>query len=71
MTGYLRVTPGDGGTHVEVHQLVDTAAQADFMEHAWTMVLGRLKAGVASAISAGQAAAPRAARPKRRSGGRS
>jgi DNA-binding transcriptional ArsR family regulator/uncharacterized protein YndB with AHSA1/START domain len=67
MTGYLRVTSGDGGAHVEVHQLVDTPAQAEFMEQAWAMVLGRLKAGVAKAISAGQQPAPRAPRPKRRS----
>jgi DNA-binding transcriptional ArsR family regulator/uncharacterized protein YndB with AHSA1/START domain len=66
MTGYLRVTPGDGGTHVEVHQLVDTPAQAAFMEQAWTMVLGRLKAGVANAISTAQEPAPRQPRPKRR-----
>jgi hypothetical protein len=29
-----------------VHQIVDTAAQAEFMEGAWALVLGRLKAGV-------------------------
>jgi DNA-binding transcriptional ArsR family regulator/uncharacterized protein YndB with AHSA1/START domain len=67
MTGYLRVTAGDGGAHVEVHQLVDTPVQAEFMEQAWTLVLGRLKAGVAGAVSAGQEPAPRAPRPKRRS----
>jgi DNA-binding transcriptional ArsR family regulator/uncharacterized protein YndB with AHSA1/START domain len=66
MTGYLRVTPGGSGAHVEVHQLVDTPVQAEFMQQAWTMVLGRLKAGVASAIS-GPEAAPKAPRPKRRS----
>jgi hypothetical protein len=37
------------------------------MQQAWTMVLGRLRAGVAEAVSAGQEAAPRAPRPKRRS----
>jgi DNA-binding transcriptional ArsR family regulator len=66
MTGYLRVTPGDGGAHVEVHQLVDTPAQAEFMEQAWMLVLGRLTAGVAGAISAGQRPPLRAPRPKRR-----
>lgn len=64
MTGYLRVTPRGAEAHVEVHQLVDTPAQAEFMEQAWTMVLGRFKAGVASAISTGQEPAPRPARPK-------
>ena len=67
MTGYLRVTPRGAGAHVEVHQLVDTPVQAEFMQQAWAMVLGRFKAGVASAISAGQEPAPRAPRPKRRS----
>jgi DNA-binding transcriptional ArsR family regulator/uncharacterized protein YndB with AHSA1/START domain len=67
MTGYLRVTPGDRGAHVEVHQLVDSPAQAEFMEQAWSLVLGRFKAGVASAISAREEPAPRAPRPKRRS----
>src|SRR5581483_4542441 len=50
MTGYLRVRPREGGARVEVHQLVDTPAQADFMEAAWGMVLGRLAAGVVSAL---------------------
>jgi DNA-binding transcriptional ArsR family regulator/uncharacterized protein YndB with AHSA1/START domain len=55
----------DGGTHVEVHQLVDDDEQARFMEVAWAMVLGRFKDGVAAA-SAPMAAAPRrTARPKR------
>lgn len=66
MTGYLRVTPSGAGAHVEVHQLVDTPVQAEFMQQAWAMVLGRFKAGVASAIS-GPEAAPKAPRPKRRS----
>jgi hypothetical protein len=67
MTGYLRVTPGGAGAHVEVHQVVDTPVQAEFMQQAWTMVLGRFNAGVASAISVGQEPAPKAPRPKRRS----
>ena len=66
MTGYLRVTPRDGGAHVEVHQIVDTPAQAEFMEQAWTTVLGRFTAGVASAVSAGHEPTPRVPRPKRR-----
>ncbi len=48
MTGYLRIQP-HGGSHVEVHQLVDSPAQATFMEGAWAMVLGRLKSGVTRA----------------------
>ena len=49
MTGYLRIQPRGSGSHVEVHRLVDTPAHAVFMEGAWGMVLGRLKAGVTRA----------------------
>ena len=66
MTGYLRVQALDRGAHVEVHQLVDTAAQAEFMETAWTLVLGRLKAGVVAASDPGRVIEPRARRAKRR-----
>jgi len=52
------------GAHVEVHQLVDTPAQAAFMEGAWAMVLGRLKAGVARASIPAEPMPPRPARPK-------
>lgn len=69
MTGYLRIQPRDGGAHVEVHQLVDTPAQAEFMAAAWTLVLGRLKAGVVSACDPGSAIASRPQRPKRRDPG--
>jgi DNA-binding transcriptional ArsR family regulator/uncharacterized protein YndB with AHSA1/START domain len=48
-TGYLRVSSRPGGARVEVHQLADSAAQAEFMEAAWAMVLGRLRAGVVAA----------------------
>ncbi len=67
MPGYLRFHPtGSGGCRVEVHQLVEGAAQADFMEVAWTMVLGRCKAGVAAASDPDAAMPTRRARPKRR-----
>jgi DNA-binding transcriptional ArsR family regulator/uncharacterized protein YndB with AHSA1/START domain len=61
---YLRFDdrPG-GGTHVEVHQLVDDDEQARFMEVAWSMVLGRFKEGVVDA----SAVRRRATRPKRSS----
>jgi DNA-binding transcriptional ArsR family regulator len=71
LTGYLRVRPRGDGARVEVHQLAGTRAQADFMEAAWTMVLGRLRAGVADAVGPRPAAAPRAPRPKRSPGGSS
>jgi len=64
MTGYLWIKPRPDGAHVEVHQLVDTPAQAEFMERAWATVLGRLKAGVARACDPGQSMPPRPARPK-------
>ena len=67
VVGYLRVTPnGSGGSHVEVHQLVDQPAQAEFMEVAWSLVLGRLKAGVVAASDPGVELAPRRRRDKRR-----
>ncbi len=64
MTGYLRIQPRPDGAHVEVHQLVDTPAQAGFMEQAWAMVLGRLKAGVIRASDPSQPIPLRPARPK-------
>ncbi len=66
MTGYLRIQPRGSGSHVEVHQLVDTPAQAMFMEGAWSMVLGRLKAGVTRACDPTEPMDPRPVRPKRR-----
>jgi uncharacterized protein YndB with AHSA1/START domain len=64
MTGYLRVRPSPDGARVEVHQLVDTPVQAEFMQGAWAMVLGRLKAGLASACDSAIPMPPRPARPK-------
>ena len=67
MTGYLRIRPRGTGARVEVHQIVDTAVQAEFMEAAWTLVLGRLKTGVARALDRDRDMAPRSRRAKRRS----
>ena len=64
MTAYLRIQPHGSGAHVEVHQLVETPAQAAFMEGAWAMVLGRLKAGVARALDPTTPMPPRPSRPK-------
>jgi DNA-binding transcriptional ArsR family regulator/uncharacterized protein YndB with AHSA1/START domain len=66
MTGYLRIQPHAQGAQVEVHQIVETAAQAEFMERAWALVLGRLKAGVVRASDPGSPMPPRSGRPKRR-----
>jgi uncharacterized protein YndB with AHSA1/START domain len=65
LTGYLRVFEAGTGARVEVHQLVDTPQQAEFMQAAWGMVLGRLKTGVVAATGPNAAAKRRAARPKR------
>ncbi len=64
MTGYLRFSPGAHGCHVEVHQMAGTPEQAEFMEVAWTMTLGRLKAGVVAASDGRAPTGLRAKRPK-------
>jgi DNA-binding transcriptional ArsR family regulator len=66
LTGYLRLFDAAGGTRVEVHQLVDNPEQAEFMDVAWGVVLGRLKAGVAAATDPEAEVDPRPKRPKRR-----
>jgi DNA-binding transcriptional ArsR family regulator len=66
MTGYLRIQPYPPGALVEVHQIVDSPAQAEFMQGAWAMVLGRLHAGVARASDPSTPMPPRPGRPKRR-----
>jgi uncharacterized protein YndB with AHSA1/START domain len=75
LVGYLRVRPSaTGGARVEVHQLADSAEQAEFMVAAWTLVLGRLKEGVAAATDPAVAMPPRARRSRQggnaRGGGR-
>ena len=67
LVGYLRIQSRRRGSEVVVHQLVESAEQARFMEAAWTTVLGRLKAGVVDAVGAdGSRPVVRARRPKRR-----
>jgi DNA-binding transcriptional ArsR family regulator len=66
MIGYMRFTAVDGGTRVDVHQIVDTGVQAEFMEGAWTLVLGRFRVGVVRALEPGPRAPARPGRPKRR-----
>ena len=63
MTAYLRIQPHGRGSRVEVHQLVETPAQAAFMEGAWAMVLGRLKAGVTRACDPAEPMPPRPPAP--------
>jgi DNA-binding transcriptional ArsR family regulator len=66
LTGYLRLFDVAVGTRVEVHQLVDDSEQAEFMDAAWGLVLGRLKAGVAVATDPAARVDPRPLRAKRR-----
>ena len=66
MTGYLRIRAHPQGAYVEVHQIVDTPAQAEFMAGAWAMVLGRLQAGVVRASDPAEPMPPRPSRLKRR-----
>lgn len=66
LTGYLRLSPADGGTRVEVHQLVETPEQAEFMDAAWGTVLGRLREGVVAATTPDAPVARRSRWPKRR-----
>jgi DNA-binding transcriptional ArsR family regulator len=66
LTGYLRVrTRKPRGAHVEVHQLVSDAKQAQLMEAAWKTVLGRLKSGVVDASKPETVMAARPPRAKR------
>jgi uncharacterized protein YndB with AHSA1/START domain len=69
LTAYLRIHAHRGGSRVEVHQLTDTADQATFMEAAWGMVLGRLKANLVTATDPTADAARKPPRPKRPSHG--
>jgi DNA-binding transcriptional ArsR family regulator len=65
-TGYLRVFAiAADRARVEVHQLVDSAEQAEFMEAAWAMVLGRFSRGVGDALEPAAEMAPRPKRAKR------
>jgi uncharacterized protein YndB with AHSA1/START domain len=67
LPAYLRFESSNHGCRVEVAQFVETRVQADFMETAWTLVLGRLKAGVSAASDRHVAVARRPARRKRQS----
>jgi uncharacterized protein YndB with AHSA1/START domain len=64
LTAYLRIAATDVGCRVEVHQLTETPDQATFMEAAWGMVLGRLKANFDAASRSTGRPSPRPRRPK-------
>lgn len=63
---YLRVAPRAGGAAVTVHQVVSTREKAEFMQAAWSLVLGRLTTGVAAALESDGTMTRRPSRPKRR-----
>lgn len=69
MSGYLRFEGDARRTRVTVHQIVDDETQAAFMQTAWSLVLGRAREGCGAAL-AGERAATRATRPRRRGSGR-
>jgi DNA-binding transcriptional ArsR family regulator/uncharacterized protein YndB with AHSA1/START domain len=64
LVAYLRLSSGDRGTRVEVHQHAPTPDQAEFLVAAWSLVLGRLRE---HHERAGSTPGPRARRTKRRS----
>jgi DNA-binding transcriptional ArsR family regulator/uncharacterized protein YndB with AHSA1/START domain len=64
-TAYLRVTARrPAGAHVEVHQLAGSPRQAEFLGRVWSLVLGRLKAGVVAALDPSVPMPARPPRPK-------
>jgi DNA-binding transcriptional ArsR family regulator len=64
LIAYLRVHPTRRGSRVEIQQLADDAAQAEFLTAAWSMVLGRFVD--AHTASGTRGTSPRPPRPKRR-----
>ena len=64
---YVRFEPTSSGSRVIVDQLAVDAGQVEFLHAAWSMVLGRLHAGLTAALKPDGAANRRAPRPKRRS----
>src|SRR3954469_22412187 len=70
LTGYLRIHAQGTGSRVEVHQLTENVDQAAFMEAAWGMVLGRLKANIVAAADLAADTTPKSRREKRPSGDR-
>jgi DNA-binding transcriptional ArsR family regulator len=70
LTAYLQVRPQAGGSRVQIHQVAETAGQAEFLRAAWTMVLGRLVTNLAAATDADGPSRQRDRRPKRHARGR-
>jgi DNA-binding transcriptional ArsR family regulator len=64
LRAYAHVTGTTGGCRVRVDQLVDTPAQATFMDNAWRMVLGRLAEAAPELAAPGGGARPRPVRDK-------
>jgi DNA-binding transcriptional ArsR family regulator len=68
LVSYVRFHADGAGCRVVVHQLAADREQADFLEVAWALVLGRLREGLPDAIAPADPPRRRASRPKRRSG---
>lgn len=64
LVAYLRIAPTQRGCRVEVQQIADDDRHAEFLEAAWSMVLGRF----AEAHTGAAPPTRRAPRPKRRTG---
>ena len=62
---YLEITPRVGGCHLELHQLVGSEKEANYMERAWGGMLARFRDGVRNALDHDVGPAPR---PRRRPG---
>jgi DNA-binding transcriptional ArsR family regulator len=62
---YVRFEPAGPGCRVVVDQITADAEQANFLDNAWSMVLGRMRAGLTRALKSDHAPPRRAARPKR------
>jgi DNA-binding transcriptional ArsR family regulator len=63
---YVRFEPTSSGCRVVVDQLAADGDRAEFLHAAWSMVLGRLHAGLTDASQSDRPPKPRAPRPKRR-----
>lgn len=63
---YVRFEPADSGCRVIVDQLAADAEQAEFLDNAWSMVLGRMRAGLTDALQPERSTRRRAPRPKRK-----
>ena len=62
---YLRIFEAPLGSRIEVHQLADDPGQAEFLDAAWSMVLGRFREAYADGALAPVPARTRRAKRRR------